>query len=607
MTVLLSSSPSTSFQGVLLRTSAGTLSSSVSGITTTTVCLASSASYPSALGHAFPLSIASASVTLAIPLSFSSGTITLDGFLVQVGPLQGGAASWYVLSAVSVAVSPAPPVASPPLPPPAAASAATAPPPPSGSSGSCASSSLGYACSFAVSSALTLHWTLAAATGSPLTDTLALAAEAPGAQGWVGIAFAGTPGQMAPADAVIGWVSGGRPGVTPYRLTSNTPEGVSADASQSLLAASASLAAPSGLLVVAFRRALSNGGAQVISSTGDVYLNWALGPSFSSVGDHGYYGRNRGALRINFATGAAANVPVHNANNAARLAHGSLMVVAFAFFLPLGVSFAFAGRYLGGVPLPWKHVHSGINAAGVLIATAAFIIPHLITFTSPGSGDVTSHGKLGHAVMALAWFQPFVAALFLLPVALAARHPAVAARLAGAARWVHLQLVHRLIGWATLALGLAQLSLGVFEIVSLTQLPGDAAAGLALWPWVLAIGGSFCLVMALVPGLLYMWARHGSRAAAGGAGAAGGPGGPLKPAHVEGNGGRGADAEEPASAADQEANAAAGAAAVRVQVQLAAAGPGARRGGGHRAGDSESDHGQYIAASRGAAMHAALG
>ena len=77
----------------------------------------------------------------------------------------------------------------------------------------CVASTLGYACSLAVTPSLTVHWNLTVFAASPLVDELSVALVAP-AFTWLSIGFPSSSGTMAPADAVIGLVgaSGGLAG-----------------------------------------------------------------------------------------------------------------------------------------------------------------------------------------------------------------------------------------------------------------------------------------------------------------------------------------------------------------------------------------------------------
>eukprot|EP00210_Caulerpa_lentillifera_P000588 g569.t1 len=75
----------------------------------------------------------------------------------------------------------------------------------------CEASSLGHTCMAALSSEYNLHWTL---TG----NLLELAMEA-NTLGWVGFSVAGIQDRMAPADAVIGWVSTAGLTVRAYNIT----------------------------------------------------------------------------------------------------------------------------------------------------------------------------------------------------------------------------------------------------------------------------------------------------------------------------------------------------------------------------------------------------
>lgn len=86
----------------------------------------------------------------------------------------------------------------------------------------------------------------------------------------------------------------------------------------------------------------------------------------------------------------------------AKVAHGTLMTVAFVVLMNAGV--AVAAGTIGKMSGPILYLHVGLQIAGVLMATIGFILCFEL-FLIPYEFVDYSHGKLGIAVMALCYFQ----------------------------------------------------------------------------------------------------------------------------------------------------------------------------------------------------------
>ena len=84
--------------------------------------------------------------------------------------------------------------------------------------GECEESELGYACKKQMTDYYALHWSLGPTTkGAEAEEGEIAIAMVAATEGWVGFAFAEEPGQMAPADFVIGYVDGENVPVAAYR------------------------------------------------------------------------------------------------------------------------------------------------------------------------------------------------------------------------------------------------------------------------------------------------------------------------------------------------------------------------------------------------------
>eukprot|EP00210_Caulerpa_lentillifera_P000587 g568.t1 len=150
----------------------------------------------------------------------------------------------------------------------------------------CEASSLGHTCMAALSSEYNLHWTL---TG----DLLELAMEA-NTLGWVGFSVAGSQGSMAPADAVIGWVSTDGLTVRAYNISSQDVSAGDEDPNINLGGIGGGQA--NGVTTISFSRIITEGGFP-IDPQAITFINYAYGSSDSlSFHDLGH-----GSTTIRFA------------------------------------------------------------------------------------------------------------------------------------------------------------------------------------------------------------------------------------------------------------------------------------------------------------------
>lgn len=152
----------------------------------------------------------------------------------------------------------------------------------------------------------------------------------------------------------------------------------------------------------------------------------------------------KGGLNVNIGECTVSQVGIPKL----RLAHGSLMFIAWGFLLPLGVAAAVMGRNKSpsSGPRAWWFVrHKLLNYLGLAVALAGFICA--VYMCRGGTHFQKVHSKVGLAVMVLGLLQPLNA--FIRPAAGAGAKRAV---------W---QVWHKGIGAVTLVLAAVTMPLGL--------------------------------------------------------------------------------------------------------------------------------------------------
>lgn len=143
----------------------------------------------------------------------------------------------------------------------------------------CDRSTLGYDCAKVLAEYYTVHWTLE-------EGFMHLALEGVDAE-WLGFSFAEEEGEMAPADAVIGWLDVNGPNVRAYRIVTQSVFNEDEDPAVPLTGVSA--AENGARTIVAFSRRLRDGRVR-IDPEADTLINFAAGDTDSLR----YHGVNRG-------------------------------------------------------------------------------------------------------------------------------------------------------------------------------------------------------------------------------------------------------------------------------------------------------------------------
>ncbi|WIA44627.1 hypothetical protein OEZ86_007344 [Tetradesmus obliquus] len=299
--------------------------------------------------------------------------------------------------------------------------------------------------------------------------------------GYVGLGFPATRGRMVPADAVIGYVDGAtaQPKVSAYHLTDYSVTPSATNFNGGGWASSMGAAKEGGNTLLCFSRPLQAPAAAVAKSLdpAGINLNWAADDS-TAFNPHAL----TGSMAVDLASGtaSASSTEGRGGKLAALLAHGALMLAAFAGLMPLG---ALAARHTwlagdktsGGIKPVWFQGHRAVQVTAVVTALAGFIIALVVTDTpwSPAAATphplYNLHRYLGVVAIAFTLLQAVGGAVR--PGLFAPRRPL----------W---RLGHMGLGWLTLLVGVVVMAAGVVMMHELLLQP------LAAWllPLVLLLG-----------------------------------------------------------------------------------------------------------------------
>jgi len=427
----------------------------------------------------------------------------------------------------------------------------------------CPPSDLGYQCSVPIGGGggATVHYSLGGAAppnectgdggdGAPIGDGvahLALSVAGGGGDGYLALAFAGAPGSMVPAHAVVGRSPGGggaaaaagaQPSVDRWFINGYSPgEWCFASGQSRALSRCATLGgrrrwpppdsltlspslpraggwdtytdggawaraagvsrSPDGRSVLCFSarlaaaaaepaaagRRLAQAGASPPVLTSALALNAAWSPA---PGGTLVQHAGAGSVALDLATGASAAL---TRDDSRAVLHGGLMLGAWCLLLPAGVLAArhrglTRGRRLLGADL-WFQMHRGLQLAGGALVLAASAIA-LRELRAPPGRRADAHRTLGIVVLSLTCAQ-LVAGL---------ARPAPGARLRRAWRAAH-------------ALGGAAALLGAWGNAYLGMLLAHAGSAAAAAPWIAALTLALAAVAAAAVAL-----ERRSRAAA---------------------------------------------------------------------------------------------
>jgi hypothetical protein len=214
---------------------------------------------------------------------------------------------------------------------------------------------------------------------------------------------------MLQSDVVLGWIDGsGNAVAADYYITarSSSCPGVCQDDNSNIggtndvLAFNGNYDSGTGLTTLKWRKKLDTGDTKgdIPFVEGTLDVTWGFHPSNPgpAIGQHGP--QTKGNAKIDFFAGTGKVVDTQKL----KLAHGYLMFLGWAIFIPVG---SFIARFLKKFPW-WFNVHRILNGFAMLMTTAAFIIGVYMVDKSNQFKD--PHHQLGLAITILGTFQPIL-------------------------------------------------------------------------------------------------------------------------------------------------------------------------------------------------------
>mmetsp|Transcript_38009 Transcript_38009/g.72882 ORF Transcript_38009/g.72882 Transcript_38009/m.72882 type:complete len:805 (+) Transcript_38009:372-2786(+) len=371
--------------------------------------------------------------------------------------------------------------------------------------------------------ACTLHWGLfrlkseqSDTSGLPQRKvTLTLVCKT---TGWVALGWASTPWQMEGGLAVVGAMKEGYSPVGPswYHLNSKDVEGMIPAPEQDSSLQGGELSQFNGLTMLQFDRPVvgvdaGGEGAEAVAppSPGESAalhtmregwqdMIWAMGEDDNDVLSETRGGcRRRGAVRVDFQLAAAEVQELRTEAGVKRgrmyVVHGAAMILAYGFLFPLGVIVA---RYVRMYEKQYRRLHVCLQIAGALVALGAFVVA-TTSFHQPGRPG-HAHGKLGYVVLGLTFTQMLLGTLH--PRRGVQKKPlesddAVELATTQPAWFWYWDIFHSLFGWLLLALGVANILVGLFHLGATEDGGGTPhSAILAYGLWVAAM----CVIMTML-------------------------------------------------------------------------------------------------------------
>ena len=209
---------------------------------------------------------------------------------------------------------------------------------------------------------------------------------------WVSIGRS-SAGYMVGSDVIVGLPSAGT--TLLYDLTAKSTSGVSKMSDQSALT-SGSISQASSTTTMTFTSLLDQTAFDVSASGAQDFI-WAYG-SGNSLGFHA----GMGAFSLDLTTCSTSTIKTEAISTSAVLAHGALMLLAWAYIFPGGILCAYLKFVLGDV---WMNAHLGLQAIGAVVAIAAICTMSLTIDGTDGaehlSGDHPPWGVAALALLAL--------------------------------------------------------------------------------------------------------------------------------------------------------------------------------------------------------------
>ncbi|GBG27274.1 Cytochrome b561 and DOMON domain-containing protein At3g25290 [Hondaea fermentalgiana] len=224
----------------------------------------------------------------------------------------------------------------------------------------------------------------------------------PMSNGWMGIAISAS-GAMVQSHAVIAGTSSALPALIGEYLIDEYAAPQLYDGETSIFNASVSVV--DELLQVSFSARAIAGQELDLENGNRIIFAVYEGSGFSAS-----HGANLGDTHnlVKWASGGTVTTEdTANTFSAARLAHGVLMVLCFAFLFPMGAVPSTMRHRFVNRPSRWFDLHRGVQGAGVVGVLIAFFV---ILFSGSGSSTAArSHRLFGLFLIFLVLVQPMAA------------------------------------------------------------------------------------------------------------------------------------------------------------------------------------------------------
>lgn len=210
---------------------------------------------------------------------------------------------------------------------------------------------------------------------------------------WIAIGRS-SDGYMIGADTILGLPAANT--VHLYELTAKSTSGIEKMSSQSTLT-SGSISQAGSTTTMDFVILLDQSSLSV-SESGSQKFIYAYGSS-NSLGYHA----QRGSFSLDLTTCSMSKVKTEELSTRTVLAHGCLMLLAWAWIFPSGIISAFFKFKIGNM---WMNMHMGIQILGALVVFTAICIMSITIDTTSGATHMNgNHPTYGIIVLSLMMIQ----------------------------------------------------------------------------------------------------------------------------------------------------------------------------------------------------------
>ncbi|KAJ8613518.1 hypothetical protein CTAYLR_002209 [Chrysophaeum taylorii] len=339
-----------------------------------------------------------------------------------------------------------------------------------GDASSCNSDDPGYAFALALDSSLVFYWNIVETGDQMASFYPALEGRLLKRGGGYSSLAVSEDSFMAGSEAIVG-----EDGKIPakYELTSRTVSGVSRrrQSSQTLVDASCESKMIDGesYLDCRFTKQMAESGEIEIVTVGTNTFLWAHGS-----GSLSYHSGNRGVIELDLSSCEANVKSIKPVSSSAIKAHGALMIVAWAWFAPIGVIFSRLKTVAlrAGYMKTWLYAHLFVQVVALVFTAAGFVMAYKAIKDADGVDHMTyRHPKLGMGVIYAGATQLLMG--LLRPHAPSRDEPKLVRR------WIF-EILHRVVGYGALVLAVIAMLSGINKAMELDHIS-------AVRPWNIAV------------------------------------------------------------------------------------------------------------------------